>query len=67
MEIVWKKMSWQIRLLELVCLILGGYDMTGGRSFFLLPEVRLKSLFLHLSCIVAFMVSFPVAVIDGHC
>ena len=40
---------------------------TGGRSFSLLPGVRLKGLFLRLSCMVAFTVTFPVAVINSHC
>ena len=50
-----------------ICLVLGGHDRTGGGSFSLLLEVRLKGLFLHLPCTVAFTVSFPVAVIDSHC
>ena len=50
-----------------ICLALGDHDRTGGGSFSLLPGVRLKGLFLHLPCIVAFTVSFPVAVIDSHC
>ena len=33
----------------------------------IVPEVRLKGLFLHLSCMVVFTVLFSVAVIDGHC
>ena len=33
----------------------------------MLLGVRLEGLFLHLPCTVAFMVSFPVAVIDSHC
>jgi len=41
--------------------------MTGGKSFHLLPEVRLKSLFLYLPCIMAFAVTFPVVVINSHC
>jgi len=49
-----------------ICLALGGHDRTGGRSFSLLLEVRLKGLFLCLPCTVAFAVSFPVAVIDSH-
>ena len=49
-----------------ICLVLGGCDRTGGGSFSLLPGVRLKGLFLRLPCVVAFMVSFPVAVIDSH-
>ena len=49
-----------------ICLVLGGRDRTGGGSFSLLPGVRLEGLFLRLSCTVAFMVSFPVAVIDSH-
>ena len=49
-----------------ICLALGGHDRTGGGSFSLLPGVRLEGLFLHLPCMVAFMVSFPVAVIDSH-
>ena len=49
-----------------ICLVLGGCDRTGGGSFSLLPGVRLEGLFLRLPCMVAFTVSFPVAVIDGH-
>jgi len=49
-----------------ICLALGGYDRTRGRSFSLLPGVRLEGLFLCLSCMVAFIVSFPVAVINSH-
>jgi len=41
--------------------------MTGGKSFHLFPRMRLKSLFLHLPCIVAFIVMFPVVVINSHC
>jgi len=41
--------------------------MTRGGSFPLLPGVRLKSFFLHLLCMVAFMVMFPVVVINSHC
>ena len=41
--------------------------MTGGESFLLLLEVRLKSLFLHLPCMVAFIVMFLVVVIDSYC
>jgi len=48
-------------------LALGGYDRTRDRSFSVLPRVRLKGLFLCLPCTVAFVVSFPVAVIDSHC
>ena len=33
----------------------------------MLLRVRLEGLFFYLPCIVAFAVSFPVAVIDGHC
>jgi len=50
-----------------ICLALGGHDRTGGRSFSLLPGVRLEGLFLYLPCMVAFTVSFPVAVINCHC
>ena len=50
-----------------ICLALGGCDRTGGGSFSLLLGVRLKGLFLRLPCMVAFTVSFPVAVIDSHC
>jgi len=46
-----------------ICLALGGRERTGGRSFSLLPEVRL---FLCLPCMMAFMVSFSVAVINSH-
>jgi len=49
-----------------ICLALGGHGRTRGGSFSLLPGVRLEGLFLCLPCIVAFTVSFPVAVIDGH-
>jgi len=49
-----------------ICLALGGHDRTRGGSFSLLLRVRLEGLFLHLPCTVAFMVSFPVAVIDSH-
>ena len=49
-----------------ICLALGGRDRTGGRSLSLLPGVRLKGLFLCLSCTVVFTVSFLVAVIDSH-
>ena len=49
-----------------ICLALGGHDRTRGGSFSLLPGVRLKGLFLRLPCTVAFIVSFPVAVIDSH-
>jgi len=41
--------------------------MTRGGSFPLLPGVRLKSLFLCLSCIITFVVIFTVVVIDRHC
>ena len=50
-----------------ICLVLGGRDRTRGRSFSLLLEVKLESLFLCLSCTVVFAVSFSVAVIDSHC
>ena len=50
-----------------ICLVLGGCGRTRGGSFSLLLGVRLKSLFFHLSCMVAFMVSFLVAVINSHC
>ena len=49
-----------------ICLALGGRARTRGGSFSLLLGVRLESLFLRLSCTVAFTVSFPVAVIDSH-
>jgi len=49
-----------------ICLALGGRARTGGGSFSLLPGVRLEGLFLHLSCMVVFTVSFPVAVINSH-
>ena len=49
-----------------ICLVLGGRDRTGGGSFSLLLGVRLKGLFLCLSCMVAFAVSFLVAVINSH-
>jgi len=49
-----------------ICFVLGGHDRTGGGSFSLFPGVRFKGLFLHLPCMVAFTVSFPVVVIDGH-
>ena len=49
-----------------IYLVLGGRDRTGGGSFFLLLGVRLEGLFLRLLCMVAFTVSFPVAVIDSH-
>ena len=39
-----------------VCLILGGHSRTRGKSFSLLPRVRLKDLFLYLPCMVVFMV-----------
>jgi len=50
-----------------ICLVLGGHDGARGGSFFLLPGVRLEGLFLCLPCVVAFMVLFPVVVIDSHC
>jgi len=50
-----------------ICLALGGHDRTRGGSFSLLPEVRLKGLFLRLPCMVVFTILFPVAVIDSHC
>jgi len=51
-----------------VCLILGDHSRTEGESFSLLLRVRLKDLFLYLSCMmVVFMVTFPVVVIDSHC
>ena len=50
-----------------ICLALGGHDKTGDGSFSLFLEMKLESLFLHLSCTVAFTVSFPVAVIDSYC
>ena len=50
-----------------ICLILGGRGRTGGGSFSLLPRVGLKGFFLRLPCTVAFMVLFPVAVINSHC
>jgi len=49
-----------------ICLALGGRDRTGGGSFSLLLRVRLEGLFLRLFCTVAFMVSFPVVVIDSY-
>jgi len=49
-----------------ICLALGGRDRTRGGSFSLLPRVRLEGLFLRLPYTVAFVVSFPVAVIDSH-
>jgi len=64
--------SWSVGLFleskeqRWICLVLRSHDSTGGESFSLLPEVRLKGLFFHLPCTVAFAVSFPVAVIDGH-
>jgi len=33
----------------------------------LLPRVKLKGFFLCLPCMVAFMVTFPVVVINSHC
>ena len=66
MEMTWRKGSWQIRLLEMIFLILEGHGRTGGGSFFLLLKVRLKGLFLCLFYIVAFAVMFLVAVIDSH-
>jgi len=42
-----------------ICLALGGRDRTGGRSFSLLPGVKLEGLFLRLPCMVVFMVLFP--------
>ena len=41
--------------------------MIRDESFSLLPEVRLKGLFLHLSYTMAFAVIFPVAMIDSYC
>jgi len=41
--------------------------MTRDRGFPLLLEVRLKSLFFCLPSTVAFMVTFPVVVINSHC
>ena len=41
--------------------------MTRGRNFTMLLEVRLKSLLLHLSCIIAFVIMFLVAMINGYC
>ena len=49
-----------------ICLVLEGHDRTGGGSFSLLLGVRLEGLFLCLPCIVAFVVPFPVAVINSH-
>ena len=49
-----------------ICLALGDCNRTGGGSFFLLPEVRLKGLFLHLLCTMVFVISFSVVVIDSH-
>ena len=49
-----------------ICLVLGDRDRTRGGNFSLLPGVRLEGLFLHLPCMVAFTVSFPVVVIDSH-
>ena len=50
-----------------ICLALGGHDRTGDGSFSLLLRVRLEGLFLHLPYMVAFVISFPVAMIDSHC
>ena len=50
-----------------ICLAQEGHDRTRGGSFSLLLEVRLEGLFLHLPCTVAFMVLFPVVVINSHC
>ena len=55
----WGRQRW-------ICLALGGHDRTRGGSFSLLLGVRLEGLFLHLPCMVAFVVSFPVAVINSH-
>ena len=49
-----------------VCLILGGCSKTRGRSFLLLPRMRLENLFLCLSYIVVFTVIFLVVVINSH-
>jgi len=49
-----------------ICLALGGHARTGDGSFFLFLEVRLEGLFLRLPCMVAFTVSFPIAVINSH-
>ena len=49
-----------------ICLALGGHDKTRDESFSLLPGVRLEGLFLCLPCMVAFTVSFLVAVIDNY-
>ena len=40
--------------------------MTGNESFSLFPEVKLKSFFFHLLCMVVFAVMFLVVVIDSH-
>ena len=50
-----------------ICLVLRSCGSTGGRSFSLLLGVRLKGLFLYLSCMVVFAVLFPVVVINSHC
>ena len=49
-----------------VFLILRSHSNTRGESFSLLLGVRLKNLFLCLLCMVAFVVLFLVAVINGH-
>jgi len=43
------------------------FQEAGGRSFSLLLGVRLKGLFLCLSCMVVFVVLFPVVIIDSYC
>jgi len=39
-----------------ICLVLGSCGRARGRSFPLLPRMRLKSLFLHLPCTVVFTI-----------
>ena len=65
MEIALRKDSWQMGLPK-VYLPCSGRPWQNRRwKLFLASKSR--TLFLHLSCMVVFVVSFPVAVINSHC
>jgi len=47
--------------------LLGGHGIINSRSFILLLEMRLESLFFCLPYTVVFIVTFPVVVINSYC